>query len=63
LPTYLKIKLKEVEKNLDNHTYHSLFPLFKIPEGMTADKFKKLLKNNKVYKKFLSVQPKEGEKY
>ena len=61
LPESLKIKLNEVEKNLDDYTYHSLFTLFKIPKGMTEDKFKRLLKDNSVYKKFLKVQPKDGE--
>ena len=28
---------------------------------MTEDKFKRLLKDNSVYKKFLKVQPKDGE--
>ena len=63
LPEELKIKLKEAEKDLDNSTYHSLFPLFKIPNGMTADEFKNILKNNVVYQKFMKLQPGEGEKY
>ena len=63
LPESLRIELKEAEKNLDNATYHSLFPLFRIPKGMTAEEFKNILEDNVVYQKFLKLQPRKGEKY
>ena len=63
LPKDLRIKIKEAEKDLDNYNYHSLYPLFKIPEGMSEDKFKKILKDNVVYQKFMRSLPGKGEKY
>ena len=40
-----------------------MFPLFKIPKGISVTKFKELLKDNPVYKKYLRVKPDEDEKY
>ena len=56
-------KLKEVEKDLENYNYHSLYPLFKIPNDMSPEEFKELLKDNPVYKKFMKVLPDEYKKY
>ena len=63
LPQSLIDKLNEVRKNLDQYNYHSLFPLFIIPDGMTKAKFKELLKDNPVYKRFQECCPKNGDKY
>ena len=63
LPESFMKKLKEVEKNLENYNYHSLFPLFKIPNGMSFEEFKELLKDNPVYQKFMKVLPDEYKKY
>ena len=63
MPKDLRIKIKEAEKDLDNYNYHSLYPSFKIPEGMSVDKFKKILKDNVVYQKFMRSLPGKGEKY
>ena len=63
LPQSFLNKLKEAGKNLDQYNYHSLYPLFKIPEGMSSAKFKALLKDNPVYKKFKNSFPKKGDKY
>lgn len=64
LPESFLKELEEVQKNLDNYkTYHSLYPLFRIPKGMSVEKFNELLKNNIVFKKFMKFQPNEDEKY
>ena len=63
LPKSFIDKLKEVEKNLDQYNYHSLYPLFKIPKGMNEAKFKKLLEDNPVYQKYKKSCPKNGDKY
>ena len=63
LPESFMEKLKEVEKDLENYNYHSLYPLFKIPNDMSPEEFKELLKDNPVYKKFMKVLPDEYKKY
>lgn len=64
LPESFLLELEEVQQNLDNYkTYQSLYPLFRIPKGMTIEKFNELLKNNIVFKKFMKFQPNEDEKY
>ena len=63
LPQSYKDKLKEVEKDLDNYNYNTLYPLFRIPKGMTFNRFKELLKDNPVYKKFMRILPPDDEKY
>ena len=63
LPQELIDKLNEVEKNLDKYNYNRLYPIFRVPEGMTKQRFKELLKDNVVYKKFLKVLPADDEKY
>ena len=63
LPESFLKQLEEVQKNLELYTYHSLYPLFKIPKGMSVEKFNELLKNNVVYKRFMKLQPGEYEKY
>ena len=63
LPKELLDTLSEVEQNLDEYNYHSLFPLFKIPEGMSLEVFQELLKDNPVYKKFKKLLPSKNKKY
>ena len=63
LPESFVKKLKEVEKNFENYNYYYLFPLFKIPNNMSHEEFKDLLKDNLVYKKFMKVLPDEYKKY
>ena len=48
-------QLEEAEKNLDDYNYHSLFPLFKIPDNMISEELDEILKNNKVYKKIENI--------
>ena len=59
----LLIKLKEVKKNLNKYNYNTLYPLFRVPKGMTKQRFKELLKDNIVYKKFMRMLPADDEKY
>ena len=47
--------LEEAEENLDKYNYHSLYPLFKIPDNMSSEEFDDILKNNRVYKKFKKI--------
>ena len=54
--------LEEADKNLDKYGYHQLYPLFKIPDNMSREKFNDILKNNRVYKKFLEIA-KDNKKY
>ena len=61
LPEYLINKLIEVGKNLDDYNYNRLYPIFKIPDNMTEEQFKEILKNNKVYKKFMKIISKGGK--
>ena len=63
LPKELLDTLSEIEQNLDEYNYHSLFPLFKIPEGMSLEVFQELLKDNPVYKKFKKLLPSKNKKY
>ena len=63
LPKSFRDKLNEAEKNLNKHGYSSLCALFAVPEGIIKDRFKFLLKDNIVYKKFLKSLPSDDEKY
>ena len=55
LPDSMVKLLEEAEENLDKYNYHSLFPLFKIPNNMSSEEFDDILKNNRVYKKFKKI--------
>ena len=55
LPDFLARKLEEAEENLEEYNYHRLFPLFKVPDNMTPTEFDDILKNNRVYKKFMKI--------
>ena len=63
LPESLIKKLKEVEENLDQYNYHSLYYLFRIPDNMTSAEFHELLKDNNVYKKFKKLASHKYIKY
>lgn len=56
-------RLNEAEKNLNDYNYHSLFPLFEIPQGISRSEFDELLKDNIVYKKFLKCLPSDDYRY
>ena len=62
LPDYQIKLLEEADKNLDKYGYHQLYPLFKIPDNMSREKFNDILKNNRVYKKFSEIA-KDNKKY
>jgi hypothetical protein len=63
LPESLLKILSEVEKNLEEYNYHSLFPLFRIPPGMPVEVFKNLLKDNVVYQKYQKLLSNKNSKY
>ena len=63
LPDRFMKQLSEAEKNLNEYNYHSLFPLFEIPQGISREEFNELLKDNIVYQKFLKVLPPEDLRY
>ena len=63
LPDWFMERLNEAEKNLNDYNYHSLFPLFEIPQGISRSKFDELLKDNIVYKKFLKCLPPDDYRY
>jgi len=63
LPDWFMKRINEAEKNLNRHNYHSLFPLFEIPKGISRKEFDELLKDNVVYQKFLKVLPSDDIKY
>ena len=48
-------ELKEIEKNLDDYNYNTLFPFFCISKNMSQEEFNKLLKGNIVYEKFMKI--------